>query len=225
MKAELLLKQAMEKISEATTGFHLREISRLSKIAERAKEILTTQRRLDDELDALTKELNHTSHAPNTPSDSSPEPTRIEPVGIGRSYTDSPLLLGPIAIAIDWSAVGKTLPKQTICERKASDTLRAFFEAIHEQFGSETLSRLVAVRANRAPLLSQRPETEFLNPRQGVCYQHQQIGSTGWYVLTHSSTPEKLEIIRQVARALRFPPGAVDVREVDLEQQMESLFG
>jgi hypothetical protein len=47
--------------------------------------------------------------------------------------------------------------------------------------------------------------------------------TTGWHVLTHSSTPEKLGIIRQVARALRFPPGAVIAQEVDLKQQMETL--
>ncbi len=212
----------MQKIATASATFQMGEISRLNRLAERVTEIQTIHKKLDQELTALAAELNHPS--PGT------ENTRqihanTEPMRHSVHLPAGPRFLpGPVAISIDWAAAGKPYPKQIICERKASDTLRSFFEIIHDRFGQETLERLVAIRANRAPLLSHQPETEFLNPKQGVCYQHQQIGSTGWYVLTHSSTPEKLSIIRQVARALRFPPGAVVVQEVDLKQQMETLF-
>jgi hypothetical protein len=221
MNTESILRQTMQRIAAASANFQMGEISRLNKLAERVTEIQAIQQRLEQELASLVAELNQPSPGPGGPptTQANPESNRH----FARVSTGSPLLLGPVAISIDWSTIGKSHPKQTICERKASDTLRAFFETIHDRFGPETLARLVAIRANRAPLLSRQPQIEFLNPKQGVCYQHQQIGTTGWHVLTHSSTPEKLGIIRQVARALRFPPGAVIAQEVDLKQQMETL--
>ncbi len=221
MNTESLLRQAMQKIAAASSSFQTGEISRLNRLAERVTEIQTIQQRLEQELASLAAEMNQPSPGTGGPLtiQANPEPPRH----FARVSAGSPLFLGPVAISIDWSAIGKPHPKQTICERKASDTLRVFFEAIHDRFGPETLARLVAIRANRAPLLSRQPQVEFLNPKQGVCYQHQQVGTTGWYVLTHSSTSEKLGIIRQVTRALRFPPGAIIVQEVDLKQQMETL--
>jgi len=206
----------MQKIAAASAGFQMSEISRLNRIAERVTEIQAIQRKLEQELASLGSELNV---PPPGPAVSQSRPVLAYP----RASADAPLLLGPVAITIDWAAIGKPHPKQTICERKASDTLRSFFESIYDRFGPETLARLVAIRANRAPLISRQPQVEFLNPKQGVCYQHQQIGATEWYVLTHSSTPEKIAIVRQIARALRFPPGALVVQEVDLKQQMETL--
>lgn len=221
MNTESILRQAMQKIAAASSSFQMGEISRLNRLAERVTEIQAIQHRLEQELASLAAELNQAPSSTGGPlaNQTTPEPARHP----ARVAANTPLLFGPVAISIDWSAIGKPYPKQTICERKASDTLRAFFEAIHNHFGPETLARLVAIRANRAPLLSREPQVEFLNPKQGVCYQHQPVGTTGWHVLTHSSTPEKLSIIRQVARALRFPPGAVVVQEVDLKQQMETL--
>lgn len=222
MNPSILLNEAMQKISAASKDFQTSEISRLNALAQRIAEIQAKQQGLEQELSSIAKELNW---------ESSERPITAETFSSGAyaSTTATPTqsrarpLLGPIAVTIDWTAVGKIHPKQTICERKASDTLRIFFETIHDQFGIETLARLVAVRANRAPLLSRQPQVDFLNSKQGVCYQHQPVGSTGWYVLTHSSTSEKLAIIKQVGRALRFPAGAVYVQEVDIKHEIEAL--
>lgn len=219
MNTEILLHQTMQQIAVASSNFQVSEISRLNKIAERISEIRQLQQKIAHELSSLAAELKR----PPSPQTDSENVQLGQSSPLSRVSPSSPLLLGPIAITIDWSAVGISHPKQIICERKGSDTLRVFFEAIHDRFGPETLARLVAIRANRAPLISRQPQTEFLNAKQGVCYQHQQVGTTEWHVLTHSSTPEKIGIIRQVARALRFPSEAVSVQEVDLKQQMETL--
>lgn len=185
-------------------------------MAERVSEIQATQHKLEQELESLATELNQPPPSPSAPIAASLSSDAAR-------HADIPYLLGPLAITIDWTAIGKSHLKQIICERKASNTLRTFFEVILDRFGSETLGRLVAIRANRAPLLSRQPQTEFLNVKQGVCYQHQQIGASGWHVLTHSSTSEKMAIIRQVARALRFPSGGITVEEVDMKREIENL--
>ena len=224
MNPESILREAMQKISAASANFQTSEISRLNKLAERVSEIQSTQRKLEQELVSLAAELNRPASSQLSPIGTSVSAHRDIPAHSSTPrISGAPLLLGPVAISVDWATIGKPYPKQIICERKASDTLRVFFETIHDRFGSETLARLVAIRANRAPLLSRQPQTEFLNSKQGVCYQHQQIGSTEWHVLTHSSTAEKLAIISQVSRALRFPPGAVTAQEVDMKQQIETL--
>lgn len=214
----------MQKISAASSNFQTSEITRLNKLAERVSEIQTTQRKLEQELASLAAELNTPASSHSTPTGMAASTyNELSSPASAPRLSGVRHLLGPVAITVDWATIGKPYPKQIICERKASDTLRVFFETIHDRFGPETLARLVAIRANRAPLLSREPQSEFLNSKQGVCYQHQRIGSTEWYVLTHSSTSEKLAIIRQVARALRFPPGAVAVQEVDMKQEIDAL--
>lgn len=225
MNTETLLREAMRKIADASAKFQTNEITRLNRLAERIAEIQAAHSKLEQELVALSSELN----LPLSAQVTSTTGPRANDTKIGtfllnsEGQTDIRYMIGPVAITIDWAAIGKPYPKQVICERKASDTLREFFEVILDRFGAETLGRLVAIRANRAPLLSRQPRTEFLNLKQGVCYQHQRVGTSDWYVLTHSSTSEKLAIIRQVARALRFPTGAIAVQEVDMKRELENL--
>jgi hypothetical protein len=222
MTAESLLQKTMQLISAASKESRISEISRLTKLAERITEIQTTQQKLGSELQHLGDELEkagETIDGRTVPTDSS-----ASIVHSSDAVPEEPRrILGPLVIDIDWAAIGKPYPKQSICERKASDTLRVFFEYILERFGDATMEKLAVLRVNRAPPLSRKPEIEFLNKKRGTTYQHQQIGVSQWHVLTTSTTPEKVALVRQVAQALRFPPGTVKVREVDVQQEVMKL--
>jgi hypothetical protein len=222
MPTEAVLQKAMRLIAVASAGSRISEISRLTKLAERITEIQATQQKLELEVQRLTAELEQVGEAPDGRAASTG--SSIAAIRTTEGVHENPVqVLGPLAIDIDWAAAGKPYPKQTICERKASDTLRVFFETILQRFGDATLEKLAVLRVNRAPPLSRRPDTEFLNRKRGIPYQHQRVGASEWHVLTHSSTPEKIEIVRQVAQALRFPPGAIKAREIDVQQEIMKL--
>ena len=222
MTTEALLAKTMQLISAASKESRIVEISRLTKLAERITEIQATQQKLGLDLQHLASELETTGEANagrTVSTDSSASATHPADADPGEQRPP----LGPLVIDIDWAAVGKPFPKQTICERKASDTLRVFFENILERFGDATMEKLAVLRVNRAPPLSRRPEVEFLNKKRHTAYQHQQVGTSQWHVLTTSTTPEKANLVRQVAQALRFPSGTVKVREINVQQEVMKL--
>lgn len=222
MTTEAILQKAMRLISAASADSRISEISRLTKLAERITEIQATQQKLESEAQWVAAELERVGEATDDRVVStSSSPTAIHITGAAQE--NSRQLLGPLVIDIDWAAAGKPYPKQTICERKASDTLRVFVETILQRFGDATMEKLALLRVNRAPPLSRQPGTEFLNRKRGTPYQHQRVGSSEWHVLTHSSTPEKIEFVQQIAQALRFPPGAVKAQEVDVQQEIMRL--
>lgn len=206
MTAESVLQNAMTLIAKASSESRIDEITRITRIAERVREIQRVHEKLDAELQSLATELSGSA------------PVAAKTVLSGPTNTALMNFRGPLAIEIDWSSIGLPLPKQLICERKASDTLRVLMENILAQFGDETLEKLASLRVNRAPPLSRCPQEDFLNRKRGITYQNQRIGDSAWYVLTHSSTNEKIEFVGQLARALRFPPGALTAREIDMRQ-------
>lgn len=213
----------MKLIVAASTGSRIDEIARITRVAERVTEIQRIQSKLEAEIQSLGRDLDASAISPATTT-AAKSTTATEAIGLAvRSSERRAYLIGPLAVEIEWAAVGLHFPKQTICERKASDTLRVLLENILARFGDETMEKLALLRVNRAPPLSRRPEVDFLNRKRGVSYQNQRVGNSSWHVLTHSSTNEKIEFVRQLAQALRFPPGALIAREIDVQQEIEKM--
>lgn len=226
MTSDAILQKVMKQIAAASASSRISEISRLTKLAERVSEIQKTQQNLAAELSLIESALGRSPSSTSTRSDSLASASSVRGNNLNAQIhppEKTQPLLGPLAIDIDWEAAGKPHSKQIICERKASDTLRAFFESIRAQFGDVALEKLSVLHVNRAPPLSRRPEVEFLNRKRGIPYQHQRLGGSDWHVLTHSSTPEKIDLIRQVARSLGFPPGAITAREIDVQREIRRL--
>lgn len=217
MDSSFLLEKTKGFLRAATERMDLGEIARLTRLATRVAEIEQTQKRLAQELVQISTELDRDSKESFSAGTPRTQATNSGPPTTPSDW--SPRLRGPLTLEINWSAGGKPYPNQTICEPKASETMRVFFEAILSRFGENELEKLSALRVSRAPLLSRRPEIEFLNRRQGTLYAHQRVGSSDWHVLTHSATREKIEITRAVAQALGFPPGAISTRTIDVQQE------
>lgn len=201
MNAATILKKAMEGIQAASVRSNVTEIERLSRIAKRVKEI-------ELHMSSLTAELNDLDAAISGAASK----------GVVRDYPNillsRPLLLsgkGEIEIAIDWAACGVSRSKALVSERKASETLVAFITELGDALGSDALRALTRLRVSRGPLLSEKPSVDFLNAKRGVEYAHHPIPGTPFHVITHSSTDEKIDAIRQAWHTLGLPPGGLAV--------------
>jgi hypothetical protein len=195
------LKKAMEGIQAASLHSNVTEIERLSRIAKRIKEIELHMKSLAAEMIDLDAAIS----AP--PSNGSFPQLPIT------SVSSSPMLSpkGEIEITVDWAACGMARPKALVSERKASETLVAFITELGAALGSEALRSLTRLQVNRGPLLSEKPSVDFLNAKRGVEYAHHPIPGTPFHVITHSSTDEKIDSIRQAWRTLGLPPGGLSV--------------
>ena len=198
--AGTILDKTMELIQAASRRADVSEIERLSRIAKRAKEIDLHLTSLNAELSDLSSAVDHSagSNSPNAP--------------VAQSFPfEAPGRRGELQATLDWTACGIARPRAVVCEARASETLVAFVAELVAARGPETLERLAQVRVNRGPLVSANPEVDYRNSKSGLPYQHQQIPGTQFHVLTHSSTDEKLEIMRTAWRALGLPPGGLSV--------------
>jgi hypothetical protein len=114
-----------------------------------------------------------------------------------------------LKIEIDWAANGKSRERETISSSNASDALVQFIDLLIEILGAQVLEKLAKLRVNRGPLISVSPETDFRNRAKGNLYGHKRLSNSSGFVLTHSSTEEKIEIVKRIATASGFVPGSV----------------
>jgi hypothetical protein len=111
-----------------------------------------------------------------------------------------------IRVKIDWKANKRNKATEEIYSPKAAEVMAEVIERLVGEFGQEVLQKLVQqVRSNRAPLLSRSPERDFGG------YQRRQIQGTDWFLLTHNSTSEKIELLKRVCRVLGLTPGSVEI--------------
>ncbi|HXC01134.1 MAG TPA: hypothetical protein VNU49_00685 [Opitutaceae bacterium] len=207
MKSKELLTVALAQIAKATKTADFVRISELTKIASRIQGIDATITNLVNELKSLETKL--------TSKDQSLEPTPV--------VEAVPYLMGPLAIEINWSIAGHPFGKMTLCEPIASDTLCLFVEEIARVLGEDVLPKLAGVKANRGPFLSTNPFKDFAYGKNGQTYSSQRVGSTQYFVLTHSSTIEKIEIVKSISRELAFPSGAVRAFEVSGDERASAM--
>ena len=94
----------------------------------------------------------------------------IAPV-VGHSNGDSPsegrVRPQTLRIEIDWRANGKDREREIIFGPKAADCMTKFFRRVVDEFGEDALQKLRRIQVNRGPLLSEKPQTDFLNQAQG----------------------------------------------------------
>lgn len=112
-----------------------------------------------------------------------------------------------IRIKIDWKANKRSRDKEEIHSPIAAEVITEFVARLVEEFGKDVLQTLSEqVRANRAPLLSRSPVRDFGG------YGKKQIRGTDWYLLTHSSTPEKVELLKKICHVLGLVPGSIEIK-------------
>ncbi len=114
-----------------------------------------------------------------------------------------------IQISIDWKLNGRNKQREEFSFAKATDSMVEFVSRVVEAFGDAALQKLVEFRVNRGPLLSRFPERDFRS------YQYKKLPNTDYFLLTHSSTPEKVEVLKKIVRAVGFIPGSVEIKAVN----------
>jgi len=120
-----------------------------------------------------------------------------------------------LQITVDWGRLGKPGGKEVICEHMSSDTMTKWAARLYQQFGPEPLQKLARFRINRGPMVSTNPQSDYRNQKDGRIYAHQPIADSGYDILTHSQTSQKVSDIRNACKSLGFPIGAVLVDEVE----------
>ena len=106
-------------------------------------------------------------------------------------------------VKIKWEVAGKNLQPEVIDEGTAAGTLAKVIERLANVYGQSALERLSTLQVSRGPLVTRNPNRK---------YQHRRV--MGYFVLTHSATPEKLEIMRKICSHLSLPAGLFDVETI-----------
>lgn len=129
-----------------------------------------------------------------------------------RTHTKAPLTI--LRVTICWTKLGVAADEEVIEERTAADTLMRLFERLSEQMGIQILERASKVIHGDRPLLSRSPTRDWVNPNSGEPYTARSIGRTGWYVITHSATQQKIDQIQAVSQGLGFLSSAIRAEAV-----------
>ncbi|MCX6838046.1 MAG: hypothetical protein NTX35_09580 [Verrucomicrobia bacterium] len=119
-----------------------------------------------------------------------------------------------LRISINWRAANQNRTEQIIDAPQAAASLVTYIKTLVEVFGSGVLPRLQAIRVLKNALVSQSPQRDFMNPKQGEPYSHHRIGNTGWFVNTNTSTDHKKDQIDEIRKLLGLPLGSVRVEIV-----------
>jgi hypothetical protein len=171
------------------------EVTRLSPLLAQAREIVDQKNALALREQNLRRQLESESGSSEAVSAVSP---RIDSGGRlrgGLIVTGALPKLGEIRVE----------------ERTAAGTMAVFLQRIEAAFGTDVYAKLNSIRTARGPLVSKQPQLDFMNPRRRQVYAHHPLGTSGWYVITHSSTAEKVEHLHRVFRVVGISPGAYRV--------------
>jgi len=120
-----------------------------------------------------------------------------------------------LRVKINWQANHRQHAPEEICEHTAATTMAIFIGRLIEEFGEQATKKLEGIRINRGPLISKTPAKDFVNQAQGRLYGNKKIRGTDYYLLTHSSTSQKLDDIKRICRVLGFVPASVQAEQLD----------
>lgn len=193
-----LLKKIRQAITKAASESAFAEAARLAELGKRAERVSVALQELNLELAEITDQLRHSEFSDETP-EAPRHSTNPSPMPPGVHEANAPL-----SVAVNWITREGSRTPEVISDEKASRTLRRFLERILNIHGPQQIAELAVIRTGRGPLVSQSPRRDFVNSqRPGVTYSHKQIGVSGWYVITQSSTKEKVRHLREVIERLK----------------------
>lgn len=110
-----------------------------------------------------------------------------------------------IRVKMTWQADKEDMAPEVMCEDSAADTLLRFVERLADVYGKEVLGKLESLSVNRGPLVTRKP-----NPK----YSHKRVHGSDYFVLTHSSTSEKVDILQKVMSHLRLSPSLLQIEVI-----------
>lgn len=206
---EQLSNTAMDLISTLARKGDAPTIARVAATASRIQQLQEQLEHIEQEIPQIEEKLKGFTNGQVTSDARGDSPKPFAPTN-GHSGKKR------LQITVDWGRLGKPGGKEVICEHMSSDTMTKWATRLYQQFGPEPLQKLARFRISRGFMVSNNPQSDYVNHADGSVYSHQPIADSGYYMLTHSQTSQKLaDIPRACQRALAFPVGAVIVEDTD----------
>jgi hypothetical protein len=184
-------------------------ITRIAVAASRIQQLQEQIQHIEQEIPQIEEKLKtyETEHTAPPPQEPPPRPFAPSNGHTGRKR---------LRITVDWGRLGKPGGKEVICDQKCSETMTRWATRLYQQFGHEPLQKLARFRIGAGPMVSDNPQSDFRNRKGHRIYMHRPIADSGYYMLTHSSTLQKVnDVSRACHTALSFPIGAIVVEETE----------
>lgn len=115
-----------------------------------------------------------------------------------------------MSVTIRWDLIGKG-NTEAIRASTAAATLVHVISRLSRVLGGDTLDRLTHFRVSRGPLVSPNPGRDFVNGSTMETYGHHPLPGTDLYVLTHSSTDQKIKDLNALLTFLKLPAGLFEI--------------
>jgi hypothetical protein len=196
-----LKQKVLSLLSSATKNEDFAEIGRISAKAKKLQSLSENYDRIQMELHQLSVELL------GNDVDSSEPPTHNDTAD-ACSFEN----YAPVRVEIDWGKNGKTSGVQVIAEKKASMTLVLLSSTLLEQYGDRFIKIASNMQVSRGPLISKTPESDYAYTG-GRIYSHHRILGTNYYVLTHSSSEQKVSDILRLLKEMGLKFGSYAVKK------------
>ncbi len=116
-------------------------------------------------------------------------------------------------IEIRWREGAASQDSTVIKTKTPTDAWVQFVDTLVARHGIPLLIKLQGTRfSRRSPVVSEQPNRDYSYGDQGKIYAYHALPSRpGYFVLTHSTTDEKLEWILNLSRIVGLPPSSVRV--------------
>lgn len=199
-----LQEKILKRLSIAATEGKIDEVTRLSAMAAKTKELQTAAERIQADLARMQQAM----------ADPAPKPTEpdlddlIEGLTAGRSANST------VEVTIDWSKNGQPFGVEKISENLGSATMAKLMERLTKVLGNRVLDVASKIRVSRGPMISKDPQREYWNTSGKKPYGHRPINGTGYSVLTGTETQQKVDDVTTLLRALSLVPGSYTVKKV-----------
>jgi hypothetical protein len=115
-----------------------------------------------------------------------------------------------MSVVIRWDIIGKGA-SEAIRAATAAATLVRVIQRLHQVYGAGTLEKIEKFRVSRGPLVSRNPGRDFTNRSSMETYVNHPIPGTGYFVLTHSSTDQKIQDLKELLNFLKLPAPMLEI--------------
>jgi hypothetical protein len=196
-KIDELIGKVMRLIAESAQNNHVIKVGQLSAIAQRLTELREVAFDLEEETQKYHDAIKDLSK--------NASPINID-LGLALDgLQERRESRQKLKVEIDWKWAGKSRDVETVREHTGSETMRRTMELLERELGFAALEKLTQLRVSRGPLVSKNPEVDFRNRASGTAYAYLAIGRTPFFVLTNTSTPEKVGHVNLIAKQLGLP--------------------
>jgi hypothetical protein len=130
-----------------------------------------------------------------------PQPPRAAPAPYKQTPGHTKGHQSNLTVVLRWDILGKG-ERESIRASTAAASLVHIVARLHKVLGDEILTKLANFRVSRGLLISRNPEKDYGYGKKGKVYGNHRLPGTDYFVLTHSSTDQKIKDIKKLLEHL-----------------------